>query len=603
MTFSKYIKLLVVAAVGWLFIFNPNLAGAQSISLTPSAKTVEINGEFTLSVRVEDVTTLFGISLELQYDGALLEVKDVTLGDLLGQDVIFFDMPGDGSISVAISRKAGADGVTGSGVIASITFKAKAEGQTRVSFREETLTLNQPDGTPIIGFESLTITPAHITVGSVGGPQPIISIVPSAANVAVGDEFPLSITVTDVAALFGASFELRFNGDILEVADVIAGDFLGEDVVFFKMAGGDSFSIAISRKAGAGGVSGAGELAAITFKGKAKGSANITFRKDTLSLNRSDGTPIEGFEHLAFQEAKITVDEVTEFPRWDVNEDGVVDISDLVLVGIHFGEDYRTIKASASLSNIGVFSGKTASVRIDVQNKVAVQGMRLLRVDINTELAENLYGLQFDLLFDPNVLEVVGVKPGDALAKDGASTHWSVSNIDNQAGRILDATHVRKATKEGVNISGTLATVIFELKDINISEATLLSLNNVKLADADAGLISAVTKSALLNWEELLVPEKSMLLQNYPNPFNPDTWIPYKLAKSAEVTIRIYNVKGQLIRTLDLGYRDSGYYLGRAQAAHWDGRSNRGEQMSSGLYFYQMQTGSFVATKKTILVK
>ena len=290
---------------------------------------------------------------------------------------------------------------------------------------------------------------------------------------------------------------------------------------------------------------------------------------------------------------------VTEFPRWDVNADGVVDISDLVIVGQHFGEDYLSIKAIAALDKIGEFSGKRANVSIDVQNKVAIQGVRMLRVDIKTDFVENLYGCQFDL----KVLEVIGVKGGDVLAQDGASTYWNVSRIDNQRGKILDVTYVRKATKIGINSSGTLATVIFDVKNINPSGGTKLSLKDVKMVDADVRLFDVNTSIALLNWERLLVPEKSKLLQNYPNPFNPETWIPYQLSQDENVTISIYNVKGQLIRTLNIGNQIAGIYMTKERAAYWNSKDAVGESVSSSVYFYQLKAGGFSAIRKMVIVK
>jgi len=294
---------------------------------------------------------------------------------------------------------------------------------------------------------------------------------------------------------------------------------------------------------------------------------------------------------------------VTEFPRWDVNADGVVDISDLVIVGQHFGEDYLSIKAIAALDKIGGFSGKRVNVSIDVQNKVTIQGVRMLRVDINTGLAENLYGCQFDLFFDPNALKVIGAQSGDVLSQDGTSTYWHVSKVDNQKGKITGATYVRKATKIGINASGTLATVIFDVKDINPSEETRLSLNNPQVVDADVRLFNVNTPIALLNWERLLVPEKSKLLQNYPNPFNPETWIPYHLEKDANVTIHIYNIKGRLIHILDLGNRGAGIYVGKDRAGYWDGRYNTGQKVASGVYFYTLKAGKFTATRRMLIVK
>jgi hypothetical protein len=99
------------------------------------------------------------------------------------------------------------------------------------------------------------------------------------------------------------------------------------------------------------------------------------------------------------------------------------------------------------------------------------------------------------------------------------------------------------------------------------------------------------------------VPEQSALLQNYPNPFNPETWIPYKLANSGDVTIKIYNVQGQLVRTLNLGRREAGFYVSKENAAYWNGRNDSGEQIASGIYFYQIKAGTFDATKRLVILK
>jgi hypothetical protein len=105
--------------------------------------------------------------------------------------------------------------------------------------------------------------------------------------------------------------------------------------------------------------------------------------------------------------------------------------------------------------------------------------------------------------------------------------------------------------------------------------------------------------------------DHTALLQNYPNPFNPETWIPYKLAKDASVTVRIYNVKGQLIRILHLSNKDAGVYMAKDKAAHWDGKDSLGQSVASGVYFYTLQVeypdrnkaGIFTATRKMVIVK
>ena len=98
-------------------------------------------------------------------------------------------------------------------------------------------------------------------------------------------------------------------------------------------------------------------------------------------------------------------------------------------------------------------------------------------------------------------------------------------------------------------------------------------------------------------------PLETALFPNYPNPFNPETWIPYRLAKPTDVTVRIYAANGALVRTLDLGYQQAGVYQTRSRAAYWDGRNAWGELVSSGVYFYTLTAGDFIATRKLLIRK
>ncbi len=98
-------------------------------------------------------------------------------------------------------------------------------------------------------------------------------------------------------------------------------------------------------------------------------------------------------------------------------------------------------------------------------------------------------------------------------------------------------------------------------------------------------------------------PENTILSQNYPNPFNPETWIPYQLSKPAPVSIRIYDSVGNLVRTLNLGFKSAGIYMAPSQAAYWDGKNDIGERVASGIYFYTLQTPEFTATRKMVILK
>ncbi len=121
---------------------------------------------------------------------------------------------------------------------------------------------------------------------------------------------------------------------------------------------------------------------------------------------------------------------------------------------------------------------------------------------------------------------------------------------------------------------------------------------------ADDG--SLAFKRGIVNLKRLLaemLPNETKLLANYPNPFNPETWIPYHLAKEADVQITIFDIKGSIVRQLDLGQKPVGNYTVRSRAAHWDGHNADGEKVASGIYFYQLRTGGYQHTRRMLIVK
>ena len=99
------------------------------------------------------------------------------------------------------------------------------------------------------------------------------------------------------------------------------------------------------------------------------------------------------------------------------------------------------------------------------------------------------------------------------------------------------------------------------------------------------------------------IPAETELLRNYPNPFNPETWIPYRLAEDAFVTLTIYDGSGQVVRTLDVGHQVAAVYESRSKAIYWDGRNEVGERVASGLYFYHLSAGDYSATLKMVILK
>ena len=97
--------------------------------------------------------------------------------------------------------------------------------------------------------------------------------------------------------------------------------------------------------------------------------------------------------------------------------------------------------------------------------------------------------------------------------------------------------------------------------------------------------------------------QETKLLSNYPNPFNPDTWIPYQLSEESTVTVKIYDVTGSLVRTIQVGHKPAGYYHTRERAIYWDGRNQNREPVSSGVYFYTLNTDTYTQTRRMVILK
>ena len=122
---------------------------------------------------------------------------------------------------------------------------------------------------------------------------------------------------------------------------------------------------------------------------------------------------------------------------------------------------------------------------------------------------------------------------------------------------------------------------------------------------ADANPDLRFVANLLRRWliDNRTIPTETRLYPNFPNPFNPETWIPYQLAEAAEVHISIYDVKGQPIRELSIGFREAGNYTSQLDAVYWNGRNDIGQLVTSGIYFYTLSAGDFSDTRKMLILK
>jgi len=152
-----------------------------------------------------------------------------------------------------------------------------------------------------------------------------------------------------------------------------------------------------------------------------------------------------------------------------------------------------------------------------------------------------------------------------------------------------------------VNINGYVAKVGDALEVNVIAQDGNFRVEPIRYTLAETDIASS--RVALGNLIANVIPSSSELLCNFPNPFNPETWIPFKLAETADAVITIYDVYGHLVRTIDLGHLPAGLYSAKAKAAYWNGANAAGERVASGVYFYHIQAGKFSATRRMVILK
>ena len=186
---------------------------------------------------------------------------------------------------------------------------------------------------------------------------------------------------------------------------------------------------------------------------------------------------------------------------------------------------------------------------------------------------------------------------------------------------IVVATNFNKTGPHAADINGDgvvdITDLVMVAAAINLESASpaktpykdILKASSIKewLKQAQIhNLTDPVSKRGIYFLEQLLnskYPEKTAALPNYPNPFNPETWIPYQLSESSDISIRIYSTNGQLIRRLQIGQQQPGLYHSRSRAAYWDGKNELGELVSSGIYFYEFTAGHFSTTRQMVIRK
>lgn len=381
------------------------------------------------------------------------------------------------------------------------------------------------------------------------------------AEIYVGD------SKTAVSGLFGISFKLHFvaagGGGVTAQNGSVAGSLLGTTLNsnFEYPAPGASGDIQISvTKQSGSGVNGYGRIASVELVLDSDVTdVTLTF-DDVKAINSSGGSinlavPPLGFKIIAGDNSAANYAIV--WPG-DADGSGTVDQTDLTTMAAAFGADGPA---------------RANDIRVP---------------------ADSLYRSRWF----PQAVEI-----------DDGVTNWTnaaeAQNDCNGDGIVDEADVLVLALNWGkttASYTPPLAPSRNEGYSLPILYEVLRAVESMPKSEARDKMIN-VLRETIIETQRSFIPKETIAMQNFPNPFNPETWIPFKLAKDADVSVRIFDSTGRLVRNLDLGRKSAGSYVTKDLAAYWDGKTETGEQVSSGIYFYTVKAGDFSATKKMIILK
>ena len=223
------------------------------------------------------------------------------------------------------------------------------------------------------------------------------------------------------------------------------------------------------------------------------------------------------------------------------------------------------------------------------ENDISTPGIGIIINEISTQFIE--YDVNQDGVVNISDLVVVAGRLGQSgpnaadVNGDGVVNIQDLILVASALGETQAAPSLHPASLE-----------MFTAADIQewLAEAHGLDLTDPKLQSGIRFLEQLLS---------VLVPKETELLPNYPNPFNPETWIPYRLAEDAFVTLVIYDQRGSVVRRFNVGHQTASVYESRSQAIYWDGRNEVGDRVASGIYFYTLTAGDYSATRKLVILK
>jgi hypothetical protein len=279
----------------------------------------------------------------------------------------------------------------------------------------------------------------------------------------------------------------------------------------------------------------------------------------------------------------IAIDEIVptviDYLGLDLDVNGSFDTPDL-LAELAIWKGTGTLLAGASVPE-----NATAKAELSYEATDKATASLALNLDASADMNVAVFKIKYDTeKFSFGEAKATERLQGVTVVSDANETDgiYTIVLINTEGGQIV------KGSGAILNIQVSAVGEKFD----GVGEISLLN------ASFDTGVSAEISREVLS--PKALLPKAFALSQNYPNPFNPSTTIAYDIPEgdNIQVQLKVYNMRGQLVRTLVEETKSEGSYQ-----IQWDGSDNYGRRVSSGVYFYRIKAGEFSKTRKMVILK
>ena len=326
----------------------------------------------------------------------------------------------------------------------------------------------------------------------------------------------------------------------------------------------------------------------LRLKGEALGTDGVS----TIHLNR-------GINFIGVPLKDARLERVSDLLSLEGMKDNVTSII------VSDGGQFKVVTQSGSEGDIPLTGGQAFIITARASSAVEITGVAWNNVSGEIIAAPPLPVVGHTVDQGTPVLAVYGTVVDEAtgLAKNGFRV--TVKNLST--GTFLNTVSGHDGPEGGYSVtfvdplSGHAARIGDILEITAQTPSPLIGVQPLRhIVSVDEVSASQIRLPDLIAYS---IPKETMLLPNYPNPFNPETWIPFRLAEDSKVTLTIYDMKGVVVRTIQVGQKPAAAYESKEKAVYWDGRNDFGEHVASGVYFYRLTANGFSGTRKMLLLK